>query len=536
MRKMVALPAFCVLLYCPVYSQVSVWQKWTQELTSTKEYENPYRDVSVKAVFTGPDHTTQEVFGYWAGEQTYAVSFCFPKSGKWSWTVSCSDSTNEGLYAGSGVVDVRDYDGPNPLYANGFLKVSENKRHLSYDNGKPFLWMGCTAWFAPSNATLDEWKAYIDDRARKHFTVVQISPFFRGGDHNDPQATAQANVSGELPFTAYYNRLNPAFWKDLAERVDYANAKGLMVVVVGLPGWQFYLNDPVERRVFSQYITGLFGGNFVIYSPSSDRPYSVESDQLAMSIDSIDSRHLITQHPNTPTGRPVNTASEAYFDRPYLDFSMCQSGHNGGNRSRCVWNAIHWNLSLYGRKPPKPVINTEAFYHGNPEANDARNRGTDTDARSLGWYSWLSGSLGYTYGAMGIWNWGIRRAGILVPWEEAIRLNSSFQMQYMADFLTEINWWELEPHPQAIVGQPQDTLRLAAFAKNKEGTLAVAYLPEDSKVVIDMGVFKGKVKTSWFDPRLNTYTAGPEPADNRKAFTFIPPGNGDWVLKMTCLP
>lgn len=32
---------------------------------------------------------------------------------------------------------------------NGRLKVSENQRFLQFENGKPFFWLGETAWLMP---------------------------------------------------------------------------------------------------------------------------------------------------------------------------------------------------------------------------------------------------------------------------------------------------------------------------------------------------------------------------------------------------
>ena len=535
MTSVIVLITIFSLLFLPMQAQVKVWQRWTQNFVSDKVYENPYSDVTVKINFKGPGNIQFNAYCYWVGDQKYSASFSFPKEGKWSWSTSCSDDKNSGLHNKTGIVKVEKYKGNNPLYYNGFLKVSENNRYLTYDNGKPFLWMGCTAWVGPANSTFDEWKEYINDRAKKQFSVIQVTPFqkwVKSDGNNFPKQ----NLAGEIPFLTYFSKINPVYWEDLARKIQYANQQGLVVAITGLPGWQFYLTNPSDRKIFAQYITGLFAGNFVIFSPSGDKQYKEDNDLLARDIDSIDNRHLITQHPDTPTGKPVNTASEAYYDKPYLDFSMCQSGHNYGKRDICVWNAIHWNLSLFNREPHKPVVNAESFYHGNPNAGKAHYRGTDTDVRSIGWYSWLSGSLGYTYGALGLWNWGMTTSEVFVPWKEAMQLNSSFQMQYMSDFFSKINWWELEPYPQAILNQAQDTLKQMVFAKNKAGTLAVAYMPGNSIMEIDTKILKSAVNVQWFNPRKNSYSSFPGLLDNQNPHRFEPPGEveNDWVLLMKC--
>jgi len=39
---------------------------------------------------------------------------------------------------------------------NGRLKVSENQRFLQFENGKPFFWLGETAWLMPERLNRDE--------------------------------------------------------------------------------------------------------------------------------------------------------------------------------------------------------------------------------------------------------------------------------------------------------------------------------------------------------------------------------------------
>ena len=39
---------------------------------------------------------------------------------------------------------------------NGKLKVSDNHRFLQFENGKPFFWLGETAWLLPSHSNREE--------------------------------------------------------------------------------------------------------------------------------------------------------------------------------------------------------------------------------------------------------------------------------------------------------------------------------------------------------------------------------------------
>ena len=53
------------------------------------------------------------------------------------------------------------------------LKVSDNKRFLVDEDGRPFFYLGDTAWELFHRLTLEEARYYLNDRATKHFTVIQ---------------------------------------------------------------------------------------------------------------------------------------------------------------------------------------------------------------------------------------------------------------------------------------------------------------------------------------------------------------------------
>ncbi len=190
----------------------------------------------------------------------------------------------------------------------------------------------------------------------------------------------------------------------------------------------------------------------------------------------------------------IAPGKRSYYDKAYLHLSGCQSGHNGCNRGTCARNAITWILDLYKRNPCKPVVNLEAFYDagGTTTGLDAKYQGTAKDARQLGYLSWLSGSLGYTYGAYGIWNWQTDSTRGYY-WSRAMQYPSSTQMKYMHDFFNGIEWWRLVPAHELIQNQPSTYLQRMVLAKSESGDLAVAYLPDNASVKMDMAAFPLKI-------------------------------------------
>jgi len=124
--------------------------------------------------FDGPQGRSFAGYGFWDGGRTFKVRAAFPTQGIWRWQTVCSDHNDDGLHNRSGAVAVVPYEGANPLYRHGLLKVSDNHRYLAHADGTPFLWIGDTPWAAFVAATQEEWENYLDNRRNNKFTVVQV--------------------------------------------------------------------------------------------------------------------------------------------------------------------------------------------------------------------------------------------------------------------------------------------------------------------------------------------------------------------------
>lgn len=505
-----------------------VWQRWEHALTSARKYDNPYADVVLRVSCFGPEGRTLRAYGFWDGGDVFRIRCAFPAAGVWRWETECSDAANTGLHRRRGTVEVSPYRGDSLPYRRGFLKVSDNRRYLAYADGTPFFWLGDTAWAAPLRASDEEWEAYLADRRAKHFTVIQVAPA--------PAWAGECDRGGERPFTDKgCGQWNPAYWQSFERKIRRANEEGFVVLLVGLM-------EPVSRYpessaacLFARNIVARLFGDFVVFSPSFDSKFMPLADEVGRATREATAVHLITQHPGTPSKEPIPTYSVQYFDRSYLDFAGVQTGHNGGNRQRCAHHAIEWNLHLYRREPHKPVMNLEAMYDGQGE-----NGWQAVDARSLAWRSWLSGAMGYTYGAGDVppkcpkgsgalWRW-VTDPQKYDYWQKALQWESSFQMQYLHDFLTAIEWWRLEPMHDLIRNQPDDVTRRMVLAKVATRDVAVAYLPDNDAIEIDLSAFSAPLTARWFDPVHGRNAPTDVPVKNGNACRFVPPAKGEWVL------
>jgi hypothetical protein len=103
-------------------------------------------------------------------------------------------------------------------------------------------------------------------------------------------------------------------------------------------------------------------------------------------------------------------------------------------------------------------------------------------------------------------------------------------MQYLHDFLAALEWWRLEPGHDLIRNQPQDVRRRRVLAKTAAGNLAVAYLPDNEAIEIDVSAFPAPLAGRWFDPAQGGYTPIARRIENKGISRLAPPAKGDWVL------
>ncbi len=506
-------------------SAVETWKRWEQSLTSAKPDGEGDGDVTLRVNYSGPNQERIIGLGFWDGDRTFKIRCLFPKPGTWTWKTECSDSSDTGLHHQSGTVEVHPYSGSNPLYRHGYVQVSANRRYLEQADGKPFLWIGDTTWAAPMNAALEDWQIYLRDRREKGFTGLQV---FCASDWAGTQDT-----EGNPPFLGEgLARPNPAYWRQYERKLQLANEEGFVVLVVGLMEPVKRYPDTASAQRFARYLVARLMGNFVIFSPSFDSPYQELGDAVGQAIRESSSLHLVLQHPGTDL-----PAAQTYHSKPYLDICGLQSGAGwGGNPLSAeivAKNAVEWTLDLYHRQPNKPVINLECRYD-----SEFGGKQLARLPRSCGYWTLLSGAVGYTYGCAGVWNWGLKVThddpqASLWDWRIGMNRPSSSEMKYLAAFFLGLNWWELEPHHEVILNQSEDWTKRMVLAKSGKGDLAVAYLPDNPAITLEMSAFSTPMSWRWFNPLTGQYKPGEDTAENRGQKTLERPiGWEDALLEL----
>ncbi len=430
------------------------------------------------------------------------------------------------------------------------LKVSENHRFLVYENGKPFFYLADTAWELFHRLNREEAGQYLENRAKKGFTVIQAVAIAELDGHSDP------NPYGHLPLTdldparpAVKDGPNNDYW----DHVDYIvnKAEQLGLTVGFLPTWGRFWHDTSKDRkpfftaanaeVYGEWLGKRYADKPIIWILGGDRGIDNNEQKeiiraMARGLRKGDGgKHLMTLHP--PGG---NGSSTWFHEDDWLDFNMRQNGHVAEFTGR--YDATRKD---YDRTPPKPVVDGEPIYEDHPVSFKAKEMGHSiaADVRRPLYWDLFSGACGHTYGHHSVWQlWKAGKAPIndpLMPWHEAIDQPGANQMQYgrklmeSRPFLTRIPDDSIITSNRVPTSIPGAGRYRFVATRDESGSYAMIYAPVGRRFSVEMGSITGSnVKAWWFNPRDGSAKAIGE-FSNTGVREFTPPDYGemtDWVL------
>ncbi len=427
------------------------------------------------------------------------------------------------------------------------LLVTPDGHHFARSDGRPFFWIGDTAWELLHHATREEIGIYLDDRAAKRFSVIQVClvPELDG--------LTKPSREGQLPFLdGDPARPNPA-WFDLADyAVRMAGDMGLQVAL--LPTWGSYVVKDQQglfpgRQLFTAANAEAYGRwlgdrfsrrRNVVWMLGGDRePDGYEAVWRALArglkAGSGTNAPLMTYHPRGP-----GASGRVFHAEPWLSFNSVQSGH------RLDGGAHELVLTEAGRTPVKPVINAEPAYEGLPIGFDLKNGRFTADHVRRNWYwSVFSGAAGVTYGANEVWmTWAPDleplSAKVKPPflgaqghWTNALAYSGANQLRLLRGLTESRPWTNTVPDP-ALVLEPKTagTNRIAAL-RAADGSTALLYLPQGGEVLVDLGKLSGaQTRGTWWSPTtMGTSNVGTFERKGSRIFKAPSGGFGqDWVL------
>jgi len=421
-----------------------------------------------------------------------------------------------------------------------WLKVSNDNRHLIYENGKPFIWIGDTAWELFHRTTREEIELYFKDRSSKGFNIIQAVILAEIDGIRTP------NSYGELPFVNE-NPLQPN--EKYFTYVDWviSKAQEYNLYIAALPTWgdKWHLKwgkGPIlfdDIKVAERYCEWLASRykdqNNIVWILGGDRNPGTSKQKkiiraMAKGLQQGDSKkHLISFHPMGDA-----SSSKWFHNDDWLSFNMSQTGH--WRRHNKVYEIIKKDFEL---KPIKPCINGEPQYEDISVRFSLDNeRFTAYDIREAAYWSILSGAFGHTYGNNNIWQmWKPGRAKILgarIPWTLAIHQPGATQMGFVKKLFESRPFLNMIPNQQILVdyyGQDYNNIKAA---KGKDSSFFIIYLPKGNTVKLQMQKLKAdNVNGYWYNPREGTSKKIETFKNLKKNMSFVPPTSGertDWVI------
>ncbi|MBX9583768.1 MAG: glycoside hydrolase family 140 protein [Gemmataceae bacterium] len=424
------------------------------------------------------------------------------------------------------------------------LKVSDNKRYLVTADGKPFFYLGDTAWELFHRLNREQAEQYLKDRAAKGFTVIQAVVLAELDGLKDPNPYGQTPLVGDDPA-----KPNEKYFEHVDWVVKKAGDLGLTVGMLPTWGDKWHkkwgggpeIFTPENAAAYGEWLGKRYKDAPVIWILGGDRPVESEGHKeiiraMAKGLRQGDGgNHLITFHP------PGGNGSSAWFHADdWLDFNMRQNGHQAEYTGR--YDATPAD---YAKTPTKPVLDGEPIYEGHPVSFKAKELGHSVaaDVRRPLYWDLFSGACGHTYGHHSVWQmYDTNRKPINAPlmtWAEALNEPGAGHMQHGRRLVESRPYLSRIPDDSIIVPDTVTTLvpgagtRRFAATRDEAGTFAMVYAPVGRPFAVKMDKITGpKVKAWWFNPRDGKATAiGEFPNAGTRRFTPPDPGELlDWVL------
>lgn len=421
------------------------------------------------------------------------------------------------------------------------LKVSENQRFLTHEDGTPFFYLADTAWELFHRLNYGEADMYLRDRASKGFTVIQAVVLAELNGILGP------NAQGDLPLHEQDPTLpDEAYFTHVDAIVAIAASLGLTIAMLPTWGdkWQEIsggigpvIFTPENACSFGKFLGQRYATAPIIWVLGGDR--LVENDlqreilrAMARGLEEGDGgRHLMTFHP--PGG---HTSQQFFPDEPWLDFHMWQSGHA---RNRDNYHCIAQD---YAATPIKPCVDGEPGYEDHPSSFDLNNGYLDDyDTRKFAYWALFAGAHGHTYGCHPVWQFwqmGSRSYNFVRrPWYEAIHLPGAGQLQYLRSLLESRPFLTRIPDQSLIVSENYEGAYHVQATRDECGSYALIYFGGNKPVTIDLRKLSGTTLNAyWYDPRTgNADFVGQISNDGPREFTVpsfegAPTCGPDWVL------
>jgi hypothetical protein len=425
------------------------------------------------------------------------------------------------------------------LIAVAQFSISSNQRYLLKD-GKPFFYMGDTAWELFHRLNREQAEQYLKRRAEQGFTVIQAVALAEFDGLHVPNPYGDLPLENDDP-----TKPLEKYFQHVDFIIDKAAEYGL--VIGFLPTW----GDKVFKNTWGKGPEIFTVGNAktygkwlgeryknrknIIWILGGDRNPRNEADvaiwrAMAAGVEEGvggADKAMITFHP-----QPNEESSAQWFHNDsWLDFNMFQNGHC---RDKPVYDYIS---RAYQRTPAKPIMDGEPIYEDHPVCFNAKDLGTSNayDVRKFAYLDLFAGAFGHTYGCHDIWQfYSPHRESVNNPhfyWQEAMELPAANQMKFVRMLMESRPMLDRVPDQSLI---EENNLYVGERIQATRGNdYAFIYSAIGKPFTVNLGKISGnQLNAYWFNPK-NGENKFIEKVENKGKKKFSPPSMGyghDWIL------
>jgi hypothetical protein len=450
----------------------------------------------------------------------------------------------------------------------GPLQVNPNGHTLQTQDGRPFFWLGDTAWELVHRLNRKDTLAYLEARAKQGFNVIQTVAIAEFDGLNTSNANGHRPLIENDPMRPdVRDGEDNDFWDDLDFVIESARQRELRVAL--LPTWGEWVTPRFSKPgIFLTAQQGYTYGHFLgeryrkyknlVWVLGGDRPadeaphgmavWKAMAEGLADGTNGINKQDNQADWSTTLISYHSMTSCSKWFpNEPWLDFYMWGTYHSPKDWRRSIDVAT----KDYGLSPAKPTLNAEPPYEEHPKDYDPKNGFFDEhEIRSAAWWSVMSGAMGHTYGAHPIWQFyngkPNPKSKVPVPdvsaprmtWNEAMNLPVANQLKHLRALFASVDFDSYQPNNNWFRYPPKTTseteMTKNALAGGIGNKFAFVYIPmgETVEVMLEQLPFE-QPEASWFNPRSGEVLPITS-IKNKQNQTYDPPNSpsvgNDWVL------
>jgi CubicO group peptidase (beta-lactamase class C family) len=477
--------------------RIGQWDRFEASIHNTKDYREPYRDVTLDVTYERPDGGKVEFWGFYDCGQTWRIRFMPDRVGTWKYRAVFSDGSGEisGTFecVRSDIPGMISVDQTNPLWFG--YKSGVHLLIRSFHVGDRFF---------AENWPNHERREFLDWLETQGYNMLSVASHYL---NRDAKGRGRGWKTPDLwPLKAAEFKKMEAILDDLAER---------KIIVYPFAGFFGQSSDfPTshkEQTEYIRYILARLGAYWnILFNVAGPEP-AIKSDEFQNAMKASDINrlgreikkldifgHLLSIH--NPGG------DDPFKNEDWLSFVTLQ-GWKGTNLSD-----IHSGL-LKNHHEAKPLFAQEVFWPGN-KYHSIQN---DVDIRRKAFVIIMSGAA-INYADMD----GNSSSGFSGSMDMSDRNQTRHDIvRKVWDFFEEIPFYRMSPS-QGIVDR--------GFCLSEEGRYYLIYLPDGGTVNVSLSV--GPYSITWINAQ-NTSDRRNAGVTNNGMNISSPNDGDDWLLLLT---